>query len=184
VSSSFPVPSQACPLSLEQLVSPTLQASNMHLDQAPCLSYQPRPQALSYQPHPEADRIEQVWRSSARTCSGYTNGVQSGNGSLSESTCSGEESDDNISTKQSKTMMICNIPCRLSEADVIGAIHSVGFAGTYDFVYLPDNRRHGTRSAKRCTVKYADDQGFNANDGPSGQSSKVNRLAQYLRALR
>jgi len=99
-------------------------------------------------------------------------------------------------------MMICNIPCRLSQEAVVGAIHSVGFAGTYDFVYLPDRKRGahgarasgnigyafvnfkstrhaeafaasfddfqfpGTHSAKRCTLKYAHCQGFDANNGP------------------
>jgi hypothetical protein len=105
--------------------------------------------------------------------------------------------------------MICNIPCRLSQDDVIEAIHSVGFAGMYDFVYLPDRKRRatgartfgnigyafvnfkcaqtaesfitafenfrfqGTHSAKRCTVKYAERQGYNANENPSSRNARL-----------
>jgi len=131
-----------------------------------------------------------------------------------ESTCLDEESDDGFSSKEGKessTMMICNIPCRLSQDAVIDAIHSAGFAGTYDFVYLPDrknrrangartsgnigyafvnfkNMQHaeafslsfhnfqfpGTRSAKRCTLKYAHCQGFNAKESPCSRRPRGN----------
>mmetsp|Transcript_68178 Transcript_68178/g.160474 ORF Transcript_68178/g.160474 Transcript_68178/m.160474 type:complete len:230 (+) Transcript_68178:3-692(+) len=40
------------------------------------------------------------------------------------------------------TVMIKNIPCRCSSADVLQAVESLGFAGAYDFFYLPMNRRH------------------------------------------
>lgn len=43
------------------------------------------------------------------------------------------------------TMMLCNIPCRLGHDDIVEAIVSVGFAGRYDFVYLPN--RNGKRDA-------------------------------------
>jgi hypothetical protein len=39
------------------------------------------------------------------------------------------------------TMMICNIPCRASEDEIMLAIDSFGFAGTYKHVQL--SRRHG-----------------------------------------
>merc|ERR1719272_2290208 len=65
----------------------------------------------------------------------------SGNWSGSESTRFDEESDGSISEKQATTMMICNIPCRVSQRTITEAIDQVGFAGTYDFVYLPDRRR-------------------------------------------
>jgi hypothetical protein len=35
------------------------------------------------------------------------------------------------------TFMIRNIPCRCTQAEVLGAIEEVGFAGAYDFFYLP-----------------------------------------------
>eukprot|EP00439_Symbiodinium_sp_Y106_P043864 s3699_g5.t1 len=38
--------------------------------------------------------------------------------------------------------MIKNIPCRCSAGEVLRAVDSLGFAGTYDFFYLPMNRRH------------------------------------------
>merc|ERR1719253_1846861 len=37
--------------------------------------------------------------------------------------------------------MICNIPCRFSYEEIVQAIHSVGFAGLYDFVHVPGNFR-------------------------------------------
>jgi len=42
-----------------------------------------------------------------------------------------------VSSEPATTMMICNIPCRFGQTDVVEAIHSIGFAGLYDFVYLP-----------------------------------------------
>jgi len=39
------------------------------------------------------------------------------------------------------TMMIRNIPCRCSEEDIMADIEALGFAGKYDFFYLPRDRR-------------------------------------------
>lgn len=93
------------------------------------------------------------------------------------------------------TMMICNIPCRVSTETLIEAIEAVGFGGTYEFLHLPcrygqeassnlgygfvnflkqeDAAKfavafegyhfEGSRSVKKCTVKVASFQGFNAN---------------------
>jgi hypothetical protein len=57
----------------------------------------------------------------------------------SDSTTWADMSDngDSLASEPPTTMMICNIPCRFGQADVVEAIHSVGFAGKYDFVYLP-----------------------------------------------
>ncbi|CAE7223557.1 ML5 [Symbiodinium natans] len=41
-----------------------------------------------------------------------------------------------------QTVMIKNIPCRCSTGEVLRAVDSLGFAGSYDFFYLPMNRRH------------------------------------------
>jgi hypothetical protein len=38
-------------------------------------------------------------------------------------------------------MMIRNIPCCCSQEDVIEDIDAMGFAGTYDFIYLPRHRK-------------------------------------------
>lgn len=49
-----------------------------------------------------------------------------------------EEGDNGIeSTEKATTMMITNIPCRYGEDALVQAIASVGFAGKYDFVYVP-----------------------------------------------
>jgi len=36
-----------------------------------------------------------------------------------------------------RTMMICNIPCRVSHDELVEAINSIGFGSTYEFVHLP-----------------------------------------------
>jgi hypothetical protein len=36
-----------------------------------------------------------------------------------------------------KTMMICNIPCRVLQADLVEAIESLGFEGKFEFVHIP-----------------------------------------------
>jgi len=41
------------------------------------------------------------------------------------------------------TLMICGIPCRIAPNDLVEAIHSRGFEGMYDFLYLPVSRRTG-----------------------------------------
>jgi len=162
-------------------------------------------QALSFMQHPptECDLFEKTW-------SGHMKVIGHDNGSTSESTCLDDESDSSISSKPGTTMMICNIPCRVTHRAIIEAIDSVGYAGTYDFVYLPDRRQRGahrnpsgnlgyafvdfktsqhaedftfvfenfqfpgTFSSKSCTVKYAHEQGFNANT-LSNRRSKGNR---------
>lgn len=132
-------------------------------------------------------------------------------GSPSESTWLDEESEGSMfSAPASTTMMICNVPCRITQAAVIDGLDSVGFAGTYNFVYLPDRRQKfsrarasgnlgyafvdfkstqdaedfvfafegyefpGTYSSKRCTVRYAHEQGFNASNSMSSRTSKGN----------
>lgn len=35
------------------------------------------------------------------------------------------------------TIMLCNLPCRISQEDLAIAIDQLGFAGTYDLVYVP-----------------------------------------------
>jgi hypothetical protein len=40
------------------------------------------------------------------------------------------------------TMMIRNIPCRLKKDEILADVDMLGFQGTYDFFYLPQDRRH------------------------------------------
>jgi len=64
----------------------------------------------------------------------------------SESTCFDEDGDgsgSNYST-ETTTLMICNVPCRLSQSDIVKAIDTVGFVNRYDFVHMP-GRRHGSK---------------------------------------
>lgn len=46
------------------------------------------------------------------------------------------------------TMMICNIPCRITQEQLIEAVDSMGFAEKFDFLYLPT----GCRSSGSTTV--------------------------------
>lgn len=124
-----------------------------------------------------------------------------------ESTHLDEESEVSVVSKEATTMMICNVPCSVNQQAVMEAIDSVGFAGAYNFVYLPvrlwrrnrtkftgnlgyafvdfkhaddaerfaiafeDYKFAGTHSTKRCTVKHAREQGFNASQAAANQSA-------------
>lgn len=39
------------------------------------------------------------------------------------------------------SLMICNIPCRITQQELVQAMDSMGFYGTFDFVYLPTAAR-------------------------------------------
>merc|ERR1712137_1486277 len=41
-----------------------------------------------------------------------------------------------------RTVMIKHIPCRCTRNEVLAAIETLGFAGTYDFFHLPTRRGH------------------------------------------
>jgi hypothetical protein len=103
------------------------------------------------------------------------------------------QSDNAVDTSvEPTTMMIRNIPCRITLERVVDALDSVGFCSTYDFVHLPHRfakspnlgyafvnfynaddaarfavafngfRFPRTQSNKKCEVTLADRQGFNA----------------------
>jgi hypothetical protein len=40
--------------------------------------------------------------------------------------------------------MICNIPCRITQHQLVEVIDAMGFAGKYDFLYLPTGGRSST----------------------------------------
>lgn len=42
------------------------------------------------------------------------------------------------------TLMICNIPCRITQQQLVEVIDAMGFAGKYDFLYLPTGGRSST----------------------------------------
>mmetsp|Transcript_106107 Transcript_106107/g.167487 ORF Transcript_106107/g.167487 Transcript_106107/m.167487 type:complete len:285 (+) Transcript_106107:1-855(+) len=41
---------------------------------------------------------------------------------------------------EGRTMMVCNIPCRVRHEDLVEAIESTGFGGTYEFVHIPGRK--------------------------------------------
>lgn len=72
--------------------------------------------------------------------------AHSAKGYSSESTCFDEDGDGSgsNSSTEATTLMICNVPCRLTQSDIVKAIHTVGFVNRYDFVHMP-GRRHGSK---------------------------------------
>lgn len=105
-------------------------------------------------------------------------------------------------TREGRTMMICNMPCRVSQTDLVDAIDSIGFAGKFQITYLPchfgsaanlgygfvyfpcckDAERFALEfegyhfsqkdSPKKCTVKVAKQQ--------DGCNAKQKRIARIL----
>lgn len=99
-----------------------------------------------------------------------------------------------LNAQVGRTMMICDIPCRINRDTLVETINAMGYAGTYDFIHLPCRYGHentnigygfvnffdsniaenfaaafqgyifpGYKSTKKCSVKVAKHQGFNAN---------------------
>jgi hypothetical protein len=56
--------------------------------------------------------------------------------SASEFESDGEEKGPPITT-----LMICDMPCRTSECDVVDMLAKLGFAGKYDFLFVPSKKR-------------------------------------------
>lgn len=52
------------------------------------------------------------------------------------------------------TMMMCGIPCRRSVCQVVDVINEHGFEGTYDLVYLPEQKRFQS-SRRKHSLGYA-----------------------------
>jgi hypothetical protein len=65
------------------------------------------------------------------------------NGTPPDSLSVGVESVDGIS-QDITTLMICALPFRVTSEELLEAVDSLGFEGTYDFVYMP------SRSTKKC----------------------------------
>jgi len=51
-----------------------------------------------------------------------------------------------------RSLMLCNIPCRLGHDDLVDAINGMGFTGLYDFVHLPP-ARHWPRGKAKSTLR-------------------------------
>ncbi|CAE7463728.1 ML5 [Symbiodinium sp. CCMP2592] len=56
---------------------------------------------------------------------------------MQDSPTAGSDDTEELSLDHFPTVMIKNIPCRCSAGEVLRAVDSLGFAGTYDFFYLP-----------------------------------------------
>jgi hypothetical protein len=68
---------------------------------------------------------------------------------------SGEESVDRPA-QDITTLMICSIPFHVSSEELLQAVDALGFAGTYDFLYMPSrcaSKKHG--KTRRGNVGYA-----------------------------
>jgi len=53
-----------------------------------------------------------------------------------------------------RTMMICNIPCRIGEQDVITAMESRGFGNAYEFVHIPSRPSQPASNLGYCFVHF------------------------------
>jgi len=73
---------------------------------------------------------------------------------LSPGSGSNEEGRQEEQEGDEVSLMLCNIPCRLSHDDLVEAINSVGFAGLFDFVHLPPSR-YWPRECARSTARSA-----------------------------
>jgi hypothetical protein len=51
------------------------------------------------------------------------------------------ESEDEVKGPPITTLMICDLPCRISECDVVEMLAKLGFAGKYDFLFVPAKKR-------------------------------------------
>lgn len=46
-----------------------------------------------------------------------------------------------VISEDATTLMVRNLPCRCTMDDILTDVHALGFEGTYDFFYLPQDRR-------------------------------------------
>lgn len=76
--------------------------------------------------------------SEAKSTPAATTGSQ--NESENETVAERKPSEEESEVKPITTMMICDIPCRKTTAQVLEAIDSFGFAGTYDLIYMPPQK--------------------------------------------
>lgn len=53
-----------------------------------------------------------------------------------------------------RTMMICNIPCRVRDVDVVGAMESLGFGKAFEFVHIPSRPSQPDCNLGYCFVHF------------------------------
>jgi len=61
---------------------------------------------------------------------------------------------DNISSEMT-TVMLCNIPCRVTLEEIIHAVRSLGFDDTYDLLHAPGPKRRHRYLASTTNIGYA-----------------------------
>jgi len=103
------------------IASPVLFAQKHRIDLNDCLAHNACPASIACS---GPTQLEYIATASESTALSWADMSESGSSIAS-------------SEPATTTMMICNIPCRFGQADVVEAIHSVGFADKYDFVFLP-----------------------------------------------
>jgi hypothetical protein len=83
-------------------------------------------------------------------------GSEGGSDDRDVSTCEGPSNSGSESTDGSQqeitTIMICSLPFRVTNTQLIDAINALGFNGLYDFVYMP-SRSSKSRSSKAKAEK-------------------------------
>jgi len=83
-------------------------------------------------------------------------GSSEGSDDKDVSTCEGPSNSGSESTEGGQqeitTIMICSLPFRVTNTQLIDAINALGFTGLYDFVYMP-SRSSKSRSSKAKAEK-------------------------------
>jgi len=64
----------------------------------------------------------------------------------------GEDGVGGLVEDKGTTVMLCNIPCRVARSNIVNALEEGGFAGLYDFVYLPEG--NGRRYRRNGNIGY------------------------------
>jgi hypothetical protein len=53
------------------------------------------------------------------------------------------------------TLMVCPLPYEVSSEELLQAVHALGFAGAYDFVYMPSRSTRKGAKSRKGNVGYA-----------------------------
>lgn len=56
---------------------------------------------------------------------------------------------------EATTVMLCNIPCRVKLEEIIEAVRSLGFEGTYDLLHAPGPKRRHRHLISKTNIGYA-----------------------------
>jgi hypothetical protein len=105
----------------------------------PCQAWRPRSASC------ESNTARSQGQASASTTASPNASPQAGmmmqsDFSNKQISASAEESMQCVGDEEVTTLMICNLPCRVAQADMARIVDELGYAGTYNFLRLPTSR--------------------------------------------